>query len=370
MQEIILYLLKSSGLLVLFFCMYYFLLQKETFFTYNRWFLLFGLLTSAILPLLYFKKTIWVAPIKLNTNYSSNLNLNYNNTKEIIQQSSTIDWLQLGFYVYILIAIILFFKIIYNLFSVIKIIRNKKIIEVKNFKIINTNQNIEPFSFFNYIVLNSSFYTLAELQNIVLHEKIHSKQKHSIDVLITHLFAVVFWFNPILYWYKKAVYQNLEYIADSEAIAQIEDKKSYQLTLLKVISNQNCLPISNHFYQSLIKKRIVMLNKNQSHKRNSLKYAILLPALIGFVLLFQIKVIAQEKQLKSQKDKVDKTAVAVLVGENYMIFKKTSDKELKEDAALLKKENNIDCTYGTILRNEENEIIAIEVSYKNSKGQV
>ena len=99
MQEIILYLLKSSGLLVLFFCMYYFLLQKETFFTYNRWFLLFGLLTSAILPLLYFKKTIWVAPIKLNTNYSSNLNLNYSNTKEIIQQSPTIDWFQLGFYV-------------------------------------------------------------------------------------------------------------------------------------------------------------------------------------------------------------------------------------------------------------------------------
>jgi hypothetical protein len=98
-----------------------------------------------------------------------------------------------------------------------------------------------------------------------------------------------------MYLYKKAAIQNLEYIADSEAIAQIDDKKSYQMALLKVVSNQNCLPITNHFYQSLIKKRIVMLNKNQSNKRNLWKYVSIVPALVFFVLFFQIKVVAQEK---------------------------------------------------------------------------
>ena len=91
--------------------------------------------------------------------------------------------------------------------------------------------------------------------------------------------------------------QNLEYIADQKASQLIDDKKVYQKALLKVVTHQNCLSITNHFYQSLIKKRIVMLNKNQSHKRNSWKYALILPALVAFILLFQIKVIAQEREI-------------------------------------------------------------------------
>lgn len=46
-----------------------------------------------------------------------------------------------------------------------------------------------------------------------------------------------------------------------------------------------------------------MLNKNQSNKRNSWKYASVVPALVGFVLLFQIEVVAQEK-LKEEIIKV------------------------------------------------------------------
>lgn len=38
-----------------------------------------------------------------------------------------------------------------------------------------------------------------------------------------------------------------------------------------------------------------MLNKNQSKKRNSWKYAVILPALTGFMVLFQVEVVAQEK---------------------------------------------------------------------------
>jgi hypothetical protein len=87
----------------------------------------------------------------------------------------------------------------------------------------------------------------------------------------------------------------LEFIADSEALLKISDKKAYQITLLKITTHENCVALSNHFYQSLIKKRIVMLNKNQSKKRNSWKYLSILPALIAFVFLFQINLVAQEK---------------------------------------------------------------------------
>ena len=56
-----------------------------------------------------------------------------------------------------------------------------------------------------------------------------------------------------------------------------------------------------------------MLNKNQSKKWNSWKYALVVPALIAFVILFQIEVVAQEKvkeittTVKESSDKESQT---------------------------------------------------------------
>ena len=123
-------------------------------------------------------------------------------------------------------------------------------------------------------------------------------------MLFRSLFCILFWFHPLVWLYKKAIIQNLEFIADSEASKKTSDIKVYQLTLLKITTQENCVAITNHFYQSLIKKRIVMLNKNQSKKWNSWKYAVVLPALIAFVFLFQIEVVAQEKSTLKQETEV------------------------------------------------------------------
>ena len=62
METIYLYFIKCFGLIALFFLAYYFLLRKETFFTGNRWFLLAGLFTSVLLPLVFFTKIVWIDP--------------------------------------------------------------------------------------------------------------------------------------------------------------------------------------------------------------------------------------------------------------------------------------------------------------------
>ena len=366
MQELLTYLLKSSGLIITFFAAYYFLLRKETFFTSNRWFLLSGLISSVVFPLFFIKKIVLVDAPKISpirNSISENFPLT---TKEIIQQTTEINWLEIGFYVYGIIAIILLFKVIFNLLSLYKVLDKNKIIKQKDIQFIDTSESVSPFSFFNYIVINSSLYSESELQSILLHEKIHSAQKHSVDVLLTNLFSVVFWFNPFMHLYKKAVLQNLEFIADSEAIAQIDDKKAYQMALLKVVSNQNCLPITNHFYQSLIKKRIVMLNKNQSHRKNSWKYAVIIPALIAFVIFFQVKVIAQEKTLKT-----DKVSDKLKINDSYVgIGLDSNDKDeawyaLKNEFT----ERGINITVSNIKRNNENKIIAINILMKSEDGR-
>ena len=365
MEQVFIYLFKSSGLIAMFYLAYHFLVRKETFFNSNRWFLLSGLLTSLLLPLYFLKRIIMVERPRVPVHDFVVTSQQPIMAVQNVQAVEAFDWMQLLWISYFIIACVLVLKIVLNLTSLYRMLHKQQAIKKEQFKLVDLNDNIAPFSFFNYIVYNSGLYSDEELQSILLHEKIHSKDKHSLDILISEMFCALFWFNPFVWLYKKAITQNLEYIADQKAIEQLEDKKSYQHALLKVVSNQNCLPITNNFYQSLIKKRIVMLNKNQSHKRSYLKYALIVPVLIGFVILFQVKIIAQEQDTVLPDGSTISSASREVTD---MIWdKNTSDKELKNDADQAK-EANVLFDFSAIKRNSKDEIVAITISCKDDLG--
>ena len=70
METLFIYLIKSSGLIAMFYFAYIILLRKETFFNSNRWFLMAGLITSVLLPMIVFTKIVWVNPSPTNINWS------------------------------------------------------------------------------------------------------------------------------------------------------------------------------------------------------------------------------------------------------------------------------------------------------------
>jgi BlaR1 peptidase M56 len=360
METIFIYLLKSSAILAVFFLCYHFLVQKETFFNSNRWFLLLGLFTSILLPLFFIKKIVWIERKAV----ASDL-LPINSTASTVVESvpeETFNWLQLFPIIYTMVGLFIILKIVSHLLSLYRLLHRKEVIVHKPFALVDINEEINPFSFFKYIVFNSNLYSKIELESILTHEKVHSREKHSIDVLIAKVFCAVFWFNPFAWLYKKAILQNLEYIADQKAIQHIEDKKAYQMTLLKVVTDHNYLSITNSFYQSLIKKRIVMLNKNQSKQHKIWKYAVILPALIAFVVFFQVKVIAQEKTTKNNL-KVNKTEVSTVI-----VTKNSSDEDLSADSKRIKNDADIDLKFSKIKRNKKGEITAITATFNDNKG--
>jgi hypothetical protein len=322
MEALYIYLIKSSGLIALFYVAYYFMLRKETFFTGNRWFLLLGLFTSVVLPLVVYTKIIIVESSSKNIDWSK-----FPVTTSVENEAFEINWYLISGIVYTIGIVFFLVKFAFDFYSLNTVLKGKSVQQQADFKFIDTTENVAPFSFFNTIVYNSSLYSSSELQNILEHEKVHSEQNHTIDVLISRLFCIIFWFNPLVWLYKKAILQNLEFIADSEASKKIADKKAYQFTLLKITTHENCVAITNHFYQSLIKKRIVMLNKNQSKKSNSWKYALVLPALVAFVMLFQVNVVAQEKA-KEETIKVESKNPVIPTLE--MQQEKDSIKKIKE----------------------------------------
>lgn len=357
MENLLIYFLKVNGLIVLFYLMYVLFLRKETFFTSNRWYLISGLVLSLLLPLITFTKTIWIEPEPIV----------YENVKPIIHSTfETIpvkempfDWTLLVIGAYSAIVSLVLLKIGIELYSFYKKIQKQNKQKEVDYTLVDSNSAENPFSFFSYIVINKEMFTEEELQYILTHESIHVKQKHSFDVLLGKVFCALFWANPIIWLYRKAMLQNLEFIADNETFQQIENKYLYQRTLLKVVTHQHNLSITNQFYQSLIKKRIVMLHTNQSDKKNVWKYATILPLLVGFMLLFQIETVAQVKEVTISKSITNKLI-------QFVIDKNTTDSQIKEETELLKNEHNIDLKISKIKRNAKNEIIALEAKFEDS----
>ena len=259
MENLFIYLIKSSGLIGLFYLSYLILLRKETFFNGNRLYLLAGLITSILLPLVAFSKIVWVDSTPNTFDWTK-----IPTTTNIENEGFEINWYLIFVIVYSTGIAVLLIKFAFDFYSLNTILKGKTVQSQADFKFIDTNENLAPFSYFNTIVYNSTLYTALELKNILEHEKVHCEQNHTADVLVSRVFCILFWFNPLIWLYKKAILQNLEFIADHEATKKITDKKAYQITLLKITTHENCVAISNHFYQSLIKKRIVMLNKNQT----------------------------------------------------------------------------------------------------------
>lgn len=364
MENLIIYLVKASGLIAVFFVVYYIFLKKETFFKTNRHFLLAGLITAAILPLLVLTRTVWVEPaaqMPMQDISPEDYLLIQESLKQ--QADATINWAGIGLNIYLAGVFILIIRFLLDIISLKKLLKGYNIIKENSFRIIDTDKEVAPFSFFNYIVYNSATLKEEELESIITHEKVHSRQKHSADMILGQLFCILFWFNPFIWLYKKAIAQNLEFIADAETAKQVEDITYYQKTLLKITVQPQCIAITNHFYQSLIKKRIVMLNKKQSSKLNSWKYAIVAPLLAAFMVLFQVEVNAQVKKAES---KIVSSSFKVALE----VTKDSKDDELNAEKDFFKKEFDAELEFSNIKRNDKGEITAIKATLKTTGESV
>ena len=136
---------------------------------------------------------------------------------------------------------------------------------------------------------------------MLAHERAHAHGWHSADVLFAELLCIVFWFHPVAHWYRKALRTVHEYLADAAASRQA-DRKQYGLLLIG--QSQSGMPIAfaNHFFQSPLKQRLIMLTKKASAPVRAIKFGLVAPLAILFAMLFrQAPAIAQvvdEKHLE------------------------------------------------------------------------
>ncbi|MES2485477.1 MAG: TonB-dependent receptor plug domain-containing protein [Bacteroidota bacterium] len=363
MENLIVYIAKACGLTAMFYVAYYILLRKETFFRANRWFLLVGMFTAILLPLVVFTKTVWITPEPVEA-----IDISQFGNITVVQATPVpkfeINWWYVAAAIYACGAALLLIRLLTDFKKVFSLFKGQNIITAGRYKFIDSEAAKSPFSFFNYIVFNSSALHPDELQGILSHEKVHSRQRHSVDMIVAQLFCAAFWFNPVAWLYKKAISQNLEFIADAEAIKHVDDITNYQKTLLKITLQPSGSTITSHFYQSLIKKRIVMLNKPKSKKQNSLKYILIIPALAAFMIFFQVDVVAQERTTEDSAQMQDPDN-----SDSVIITKYLKDDALTHHAEFLSKTYGVTVTLDNVTRNDEGYITGIKAEVTGGMGK-
>ncbi len=361
METILIYLFKSSVVLTIFYVTYYFLLRKDTFFNINRHFLLIGVIVSLLLPFLEFTTVKFIE--------SPNFYIAESNPSKIINTTQeSWDWWLIGGIVYCIGLLLFAIRFVIQLLSLKKLVTGNLTKKRGNYNLIEVTEDIAPFSFFGFIVYNPTLHSKKELNMILEHEKIHVTQYHTIDILIINLLMIFQWINPFVWLYKKSLEQNLEFIADREAINHLQSKKEYQLTLVSVTS-KNYAAIANNFYHSLIKKRIVMLNKQTSQNKKLWRIILILPLLSLFLWGFNTKEIVKIQQdhiinsttLEKASSKKDKEKVV-----KFMINKNSSKQDFNNIKKTLKNDFNVDIKFSNIERNNNKEITGIKVAITSS----
>lgn len=299
----IIFLLKLTICWGFFALLYTLLLHRETFFRANRIYLLGSALAGAMMAL----PGDWLfgSPDEVPAGQIVlpviSAGLEYVETTT--RQSNWFDYLWI---LYGMGALVALFRLFWGLSKIFRMRMNGTASDLSDGCILvaSTEVNV-PFSFFKWIFVPAAGSdrhpkSCPNSDAMLAHERAHALGWHSADVLLMELLCVAFWFHPLAHWYRRSLRTIHEYLADAEASEQT-DKKQYGLMLIRQAHPGMSLAFVNHFFQSPLKQRLIMLTRHTSPALQAWKYSLALPVFILTIM------VARQTSAQAQQDKTRQT---------------------------------------------------------------
>jgi len=353
----ILYIIKSTIILIVFYAFYKFLLEKENMHVFKRFYLLSSVILSLIIPLNKLEvpkqkisgseisstnpdNSSDILPDVTQINYSpiETFTENHLNSIDPSDKARLLNWL-IPFLISIYFSGFIFFSIrfVQNLHMIhSKIKHNFKIQSRENIKVLLI-EKVVPHSFLNILFLNRYAFEIKSIDpEVLLHEQTHIDQKHTLDILFLEILQIVFWFNPFYYLLKKSVKLNHEFLADQKVIRQDYPIEKYQNILLQ-FADASQYPVTSNINYSLTKKRLKMMTKHTSRMKSITWFIALVPVFFGLVLFLSSKVtIAQDIHIKINNKK------EIIINDTVQVYPENINSEIKKiivDYSAKQKEN-------------------------------
>ncbi len=303
------YLLKVMTIQGVFFLLYYLFLKNKTTYALNRSYLLGTLFIAFAIPFLEIpisEKSIpnitpevevfeWDNESIIADETTQSESFQVDSIKKI-EYGTIIQW------VYLVLVSALIFRSIFHLLILQKLKKQSVYVERKWFRLFKTSQ-IHPFSFLSNIFIPQKIFGTNSFDQILEHECEHVRQRHSIDRLLIDFMVALFWFNPFMYLYRRALIEIHEYQADAAVIKKFTDPIGYQEVLFSQLKSSPYSGLVSHFNFSTIKKRIVMINKQ---KNKSAVWVYLLAAPVTFFVILAFANKQLEEPIIVQKAETEK----------------------------------------------------------------
>ena len=329
------YVLNTAAIIGISLLFYRLFLDRETFFRLNRVVLLCCLLMAFIVPLLHVPAQFSfrnaappdnVIEMQEATAQAQQLSVMQPTdaaqlTKGIVGPPSpqiTIDGVVTGVMKYVPLVYwvgvaIMGANLFLQVFVLLYRSRKNRVIRDGVCRIVEVDDDRAPCSFANSIYINPEKYDFKTYSKILAHEKIHVLQAHSFDLLLAEIMLIFQWFNPLAWIYRKDMERNLEYLTDDSLLKDNSfDRSDYQLSLLKVSVPHLALNITTNYNQSMLKKRILMMNARRSNINGMWKYMTLVLLMVVLVCNMNepVSAVAGSVSLNFNKKADVKTAYA------------------------------------------------------------
>jgi hypothetical protein len=293
------FIITSSVCLTLFLATYHLLLEKEKMHHFNRFYLLGSIVISLLIPFLSFE-IIQEIPVEVSETVMVEGLIP---SQAVFVEEETSILPSIIWSLYGLISFGFFIRFGKNLLELISKTKSNPTVKYQNANLVLLDEKVLPHTFWNSIFINFDDYNRRNIEDeLYTHELVHVTQKHTFDILFIEMLKTVFWFNPLFYFYKKAIQLNHEFLADEEVVKSCDNVPFYQTLLLQKNSINHVFLTSNLNYQ-VTKKRLIMMTKNTSKTLALLKKVAILPILVGMIYFFCIEIVAQEKTINPINNK-------------------------------------------------------------------
>lgn len=281
-------ILQSSLCWLVFLLIYQLFLMKETFFRFNRYYLVVTLALGVLIPV---SRLAWdymdASSIALHAF------VGFQGTARVFEVSANnhtrIDWLRWINLIYWSGVIFFLIQFIKEVISIVNTIYKYPHQRFPAYTLVTTDYEHLPFSFMGYIFISRKVqFKDDELNRILEHEGSHVQGVHSLDVLLVEIIKAFAWFSPLVYWYKITIRNTHEYLADA-LVLKHSDTRSYGQLLINNAQQGLQMALANHFIYSQLKNRINMMIQSPSRRINIWKYTLIIPVLIILGVMFAYK---------------------------------------------------------------------------------
>ena len=339
MGALLLYILKSTICLILFYLGFKALLSNDTFFRFNRWVLLVGIATCMLLPAIKIQTSeplLIQQPIihleKMIAGEETVVTYLSDNNPEVdmipvVTPAKMIDWGQIIALLYWVGFIFCLMTTLLSFRKMFVLIRSGRKLQQGRYTLILVPSCVSPFSWGRYIILSEEDYEKYP-DEILTHEMMHLKSHHSIDLLFMECILWLHWFNPAIWLLKRELKDIHEYQADKGVLTQGVDATKYQLLLVKKAVGSSLYTLANSFNHSKIKKRITMMLKGKSNNWARLKLLLLVP--VGLIVLNAFARPEVNRQLETLVQSKDKETPPEEQQDMKSFFKTELDSYMKK----------------------------------------